>query len=34
VATALAVAERVVQGRAGQYGLSAGATSLVPKPAV
>jgi hypothetical protein len=34
VATALAVAERVVQGRVGQYGLSAGATSLVPKPAV
>src|SRR4029453_3319427 len=34
VATALAVAERVVQGRVGQYGLSAGAVSLVPKPAV
>jgi hypothetical protein len=34
VATALAVAERVVQGKVGQYGLSAGATSLVPKPAV
>jgi hypothetical protein len=33
VATALAVAERVVQGRVGQYGLSAGAVSLVPKPA-
>jgi Copper transport outer membrane protein, MctB len=34
VATALAVAERVVQEKVGQYGLSAGATSLVPKPAV
>jgi hypothetical protein len=34
VATALAVAERVVQGKVGQYGLSAGATSLVPKTAV
>jgi hypothetical protein len=33
VATALAVAERVVQGRVGQYGLSAGAASLVPKTA-
>ncbi len=33
VATALAVAERVVQGKVGQYGLSAGATSLVPKAA-
>ena len=33
VATALAVAERVVQGRVGQYGLSAGAVSLVPKTA-
>jgi hypothetical protein len=31
VATALATAERVVQDRAGQYGLAAGATSLVPK---
>ena len=34
VATALAVAERVVQDKVGQYGLSAGATSLVPKPGV
>jgi hypothetical protein len=34
VATALAVAERVVQEKVGQYGLSAGATSLVPKPGV
>jgi hypothetical protein len=33
LATALAVVERVVQGRVGQYGLSAGATSLVPKSA-
>jgi hypothetical protein len=33
VATALAVVERVVQGRAGQYGVSAGATSQVPKAA-
>ena len=33
VATVLAVAERVVQGRTGQYGVSAGATSQVPKAA-
>jgi hypothetical protein len=33
LATALAVVERVVQARVGQYGLSAGATSLVPKSA-
>jgi hypothetical protein len=33
VATALATVERVVQGRTGQYGLAAGATSLVPKAA-
>jgi hypothetical protein len=33
VATALAVVERVVQGRVGQYGVSAGATSQVPKAA-
>jgi hypothetical protein len=33
VATAMAVVERVVQGRAGQYGVSAGATSQVPKAA-
>jgi hypothetical protein len=31
--TALTVVERVVQGRAGQYGVAAGATSLVPKAA-
>jgi Copper transport outer membrane protein, MctB len=33
VATAMAVVERVVQGRSGQYGVSAGATSQVPKAA-
>ena len=33
VATALAVIERVAQGRVGQYGVSAGATSQVPKAA-
>jgi hypothetical protein len=33
VATTMAVVERVVQGRAGQYGVSAGATSQVPKAA-
>jgi Copper transport outer membrane protein, MctB len=33
VATALTVVERVVAGKVGQYGLSAGATSLVPKEA-
>jgi Copper transport outer membrane protein, MctB len=33
LATALAVVERVVQARVGQYGLSAGASSLVPKSA-
>jgi hypothetical protein len=33
VATAMAVVERVVQGKVGQYGVSAGATSQVPKPA-
>jgi Copper transport outer membrane protein, MctB len=33
LATALAVVERVAQGRVGQYGLSTGATSLVPKAA-
>jgi len=33
LATALAVVERVVQARVGQYGLSAGAMSLVPKSA-
>jgi hypothetical protein len=31
--TALAVVERLVQGRAGQYGLATGATSLMPKAA-
>jgi hypothetical protein len=31
VATAMAVVERVVQGRVGQYGVSAGSTSQVPK---
>jgi hypothetical protein len=31
VTTALAAAERVVQGKSGQYGVSAGATSQVPK---
>ena len=29
--TALAAAERLVQGKAGQYGLAPGATSLMPK---
>ncbi|GLZ02148.1 copper transporter [Actinoplanes sp. NBRC 103695] len=33
LATALCVVERVVQGKVGQYGLAAGATSLVPKAA-
>ena len=33
VSTALAVIERVAQGRVGQYGVSAGATSQVPKAA-
>ena len=33
VATALATAERVVQGKVGQYGLAAGAASMVPKSA-
>lgn len=33
LATALAMVERLVQDKVGQYGLSAGATSLVPKPA-
>ncbi len=33
LATALTVVERVVQGKVGQYGLTAGATSLVPKAA-
>jgi hypothetical protein len=33
VATAMAVVERVVQNRAGQYGVSAGSTSQVPKAA-
>jgi hypothetical protein len=33
VATTLATAERVVQGKAGQYGLGAGAASMVPKAA-
>lgn len=31
--TALATAERIVQGQAGQYGLGAGATALMPKVA-
>ncbi|GAA2658655.1 copper transporter [Paractinoplanes durhamensis] len=31
VATAMVTAERVVQGKIGQYGLAAGASSLVPK---
>ena len=31
LATAMAVVERVVQGKVGQYGVSAGATSLVPR---
>ena len=33
LATAMATAERVVQQRPGQYGLGAGATSLIPKVA-
>ncbi len=33
LATAMAVVERVVAGRVGQYGLATGATSLVPKAA-
>jgi hypothetical protein len=33
LATALTVVERLVQDKVGQYGLNAGATSLVPKPA-
>ena len=33
VATALATAERIVQGKVGQYGHAAGASSLVPKSA-
>ncbi|GAA0505876.1 hypothetical protein Ade02nite_91190 [Paractinoplanes deccanensis] len=33
VATGLATVERVVQGKVGQYGLAAGASSLVPKAA-
>jgi hypothetical protein len=33
LATALAVVERVVQNKIGQYGLQSGATSLVPKAA-
>jgi hypothetical protein len=33
LATALTVVERLVQGKIGQYGLGAGATSLVPKTA-
>jgi hypothetical protein len=33
LATALTVVERVVLGRVGQYGVAAGATSLVPKTA-
>jgi hypothetical protein len=33
VATALTVVERVVGGKVGQYGLSRGATSMVPKEA-
>ncbi|MEV6638152.1 copper transporter [Actinoplanes sp. NPDC051470] len=33
LATALCVVERVVQAKVGQYGLAAGATSLVPKAA-
>jgi hypothetical protein len=33
VATAMATAERVVDDKAGQYGLAAGAASLVPKAA-
>ena len=33
VATSMAVIERMVQNKVGQYGLTAGATSLVPKAA-
>jgi hypothetical protein len=33
LATALALVERMVQDKAGQYGLTAGATSLVPETA-
>jgi hypothetical protein len=33
VTTAMAVIERMVQGRVGQYGISAGSTSQVPKAA-
>jgi hypothetical protein len=33
VTTAMAVVERVVQGKVGQYGISAGSTSQVPKAA-
>lgn len=33
LATALTMVERLVLGKVGQYGLNAGATSLVPKPA-
>jgi hypothetical protein len=33
VATAVVTAERMVQNKVGQYGLGAGASSLVPKPA-
>jgi copper transport outer membrane protein MctB len=33
VATAMATSERLVQGKVGQYGLNAGASSLVPKAA-
>ena len=33
LATALTVVERLVAGKVGQYGLSQGATSLVPKEA-
>ncbi len=33
VTTAMAVIERMVQGKAGQYGVSAGSTSQVPKAA-
>jgi hypothetical protein len=34
LATAMTVAERVVQAKVGQYGISAGSTSKVPKAAV
>jgi hypothetical protein len=33
LATALTMVERLTQDKVGQYGLNAGATSLVPKPA-